>query len=83
VAREAADAWTARTPERPRFVAGAVGPTNRTLSISPDVNDPGFRAATFEEMREAFAEQIDALVEGGNLKAWIVAVQEVLERRGV
>jgi 5-methyltetrahydrofolate--homocysteine methyltransferase len=96
LAREAADAWTARTPERPRFVAGAVGPTNRTLSISPDVNDPGFRAATFDEMREAFAEQIDALIEGGvdvllletvidtlNLKAGIVAVQEVFERRGV
>ncbi|MCX4241074.1 methionine synthase [Paraliomyxa miuraensis] len=96
LAREAADGWTARTPERPRFVAGAVGPTNRTLSISPDVNDPGFRAATFDQMREAFAEQIDALVEGGvdlllletvidtlNLKAGIVAVQEVFERRGV
>jgi 5-methyltetrahydrofolate--homocysteine methyltransferase len=96
LAREAADAFTARTPARPRFVAGAVGPTNRTLSISPDVNDPGFRAATFDEMREAFAEQIDALVEGGvdvllletvidtlNLKAGIVAAQEVFERRGV
>jgi 5-methyltetrahydrofolate--homocysteine methyltransferase len=96
LAREAADAFTARTPERPRFVAGAVGPTNRTLSISPDVNDPGFRAASFEEMRDAFAEQVDALVEGGvdlllietvidtlNLKAAIVAVQEVFERRGV
>ncbi|MCA9705799.1 MAG: homocysteine S-methyltransferase family protein, partial [Myxococcales bacterium] len=96
LARAAADAHTARTPERPRFVAGAVGPTNRTLSISPDVNDPGFRAATFDQMREAFAEQIDALVEGGvdlllletvidtlNLKAGIVAVQEVFERRGV
>ncbi|MEM9455287.1 MAG: methionine synthase [Myxococcota bacterium] len=96
VAREAADAWTARTPDRPRYVAGAIGPTNRTLSISPDVNDPGFRAATFEQMREAFAEQIDALIEGGvdlllletvidtlNLKAAIVAVQEIFERRGI
>ncbi len=95
VAREAADAWTARTPDRPRFVAGAVGPTNRTLSISPDVNDPGFRAASFDEMREAFAEQIDALMEGDvdvllietvidtlNLKAAIVATHEVFERRG-
>ncbi len=96
VARQAVDEWTARTPDRPRFVAGALGPTNRTLSISPDVNDPGFRAATFDEMKEAFAEQADALVEGGvdlllletvidtlNLKAGIVAVQEVFERRGV
>ena len=96
LAREAAEAFTARTPERPRFVAGAVGPTNRTLSISPDVNDPGFRAATFDEMKEAFIEQIDALVEGGvdlllletvidtlNLKAGIVAAHEVFERRGV
>ncbi len=96
LARAAADAWTARHPERPRFVAGAVGPTNRTLSISPDVNDPGFRAATFVEMKDAFAEQVDALIEGGadlllletvidtlNLKAGIVAVKEVFERRGV
>ncbi|MEX1366333.1 MAG: homocysteine S-methyltransferase family protein, partial [Nannocystaceae bacterium] len=95
VAREAADAWTARTPDRPRFVAGAVGPTNRTLSISPDVNDPAFRAATFDQMRDAFAEQIDALIEGGvdvilietvidtlNLKAAIVAALDVFERRG-
>ncbi|MCA9649727.1 MAG: methionine synthase [Myxococcales bacterium] len=95
LAREVADEWTARTPERPRFVAGAVGPTNRTLSISPDVNDPGFRAATFDEMRDAFAEQVDALVEGGadlilletvidtlNLKAGILATLEVFERRG-
>ncbi len=95
IAREACDAATARTPDRPRFVAGAVGPTNRTLSISPDVNDPGFRAASFDEMREAFAEQIDALMEGGvdvllietvidtlNLKAAIVATFEVFERRG-
>jgi len=96
LAREAADAFTARTPARPRFVAGAVGPTNRTLSISPDVNDPGFRAATFDEMREAFAEQIDGLIEGGvdlllletvidtlNIKAGIVAAHEVFARRGV
>ncbi|MEM7157393.1 MAG: methionine synthase [Myxococcota bacterium] len=95
VAREAVDAWTAKTPDRPRFVAGAVGPTNRTLSISPDVNDPGFRAATFEEMRDAFAEQIDALCEGEvdvilietvidtlNLKAALVAAAEVFEKRG-
>ena len=52
---QAADEWTARTPDRPRFVAGAIGPTNRTLSISPDVNDPAFRAVTFDELRDAYA----------------------------
>ena len=50
VAREAADAWTAKTPDKPRFVAGSVGPTNRTASISPDVNDPGYRAVTFQDL---------------------------------
>src|SRR5512137_3100696 len=65
LARQAADAWTARTPQRPRFVAGAVGPTNRTLSISPDVNDPAFRSVTFDEVREAYAEQVRGLIEGG------------------
>ena len=52
LARAAADEWTAKTPDRPRFVAGAMGPTNRTLSISPDVNNPAFRAATFDELRD-------------------------------
>ena len=65
LAREAADAVTAKDPSRPRFVAGAVGPTNRTLSLSPDVNNPGYRAATFEELRDAYKEQMSALVEGG------------------
>ena len=51
VAREAADEWTKKTPERPRFVAGSIGPLNRTLSISPDVNDPSFRAVSFDEVR--------------------------------
>jgi 5-methyltetrahydrofolate--homocysteine methyltransferase len=63
LARIAADKWT--TPDRPRFVAGAIGPTNKTLSISPDVNDPAFRAVTFDQMKAAFAEQIRALVDGG------------------
>src|SRR5690242_18781541 len=54
LARAAADAWTARTPDRPRFVAGALGPTNRTLSISPDVNDPTKRAVTFDQVRDAY-----------------------------
>src|SRR5262249_40570971 len=61
LARAAADAWTARTPDRPRFVAGAIGPTNRTLSISPDVNDPTFRAVTFDRVRAAYAEQVRGL----------------------
>ena len=65
IAREAADKWTEKTPDRPRFVAGAVGPTNRTASISPDVNNPGYRNVTFDELREAYAEQVRGLIEGG------------------
>ena len=95
LARSAADDWTRRTPDRPRFVAGAVGPTNRTLSISPDVNDPGLRASTFDALREAYAEQVRGLLDGGcdlllvetifdtlNAKAALVAVEEVFEARG-
>src|SRR5262245_24439025 len=95
LARAAADEWTARTPERPRFVAGALGPTNRTLSISPDVNDPTFRAVTFDQVRTAYAEQARALIEGGvdvllvetifdtlNAKAALVAIEEVFEEVG-
>ena len=63
--RAAADEWTARTPDRPRFVAGAIGPTNRTLSISPDVNNPAFRAITFDQLREAYRDQVRGLVDGG------------------
>jgi 5-methyltetrahydrofolate--homocysteine methyltransferase len=94
LAREAADAWTARTPDKPRFVAGAMGPTNRTLSISPDVNDPAFRAVTFAQVRDAYAEQVRGLLDGGvdlilvetifdtlNAKAALVAIQEVYEER--
>jgi len=65
IARAAADAWTAKTPDKPRFVAGAVGPTNRTASISPNVNDPGFRNVDFEELRSAYKEQVIGLIEGG------------------
>ena len=65
VAREAADEWSARTPEKPRFVAGAIGPTNRTLSISPDVNNPAFRAVTFDDVRSAYHEHIRGLIDGG------------------
>ncbi len=65
LALEAAAEYTAKTPDRPRFVAGALGPTNRTLSLSPRVEDPGFRAVTFDEVREAYAEQVRGLLEGG------------------
>jgi 5-methyltetrahydrofolate--homocysteine methyltransferase len=94
LAREAADAWTAKTPDKPRFVAGALGPSNRTLSISPDVNDPAFRAVTFDQVRAAYAEQVRGLLDGGvdlllvetifdtlNAKATLVAIQEVYEER--
>jgi 5-methyltetrahydrofolate--homocysteine methyltransferase len=90
LARYAADAWTAKTPDRPRFVAGAVGPLNVTLSLSPRVDDPSYRAVTFEEVRDAYAHQMRALREGGvdlllietvfdtlNAKAAIVAASEV------
>ena len=96
VAREAADEWTAKTPDKPRFVAGSIGPTNRTLSISPDVNNPAFRAVSFDEMREAYEEQVRGLIDGGvdlilletifdtlNAKAAIVALENVYEQRGV
>ncbi|MGH8641922.1 MAG: homocysteine S-methyltransferase family protein, partial [Burkholderiales bacterium] len=65
LARAAADASAAKDPSRPRFVAGALGPTNRTASISPDVNNPGFRGITFDELVEAYSEQARALIEGG------------------
>ena len=95
LARGAADRWTERTPERPRFVAGAIGPTNRSLSMSPDVNDPTFRAVTFDAVRDAYAEQARGLLDGGchmllvetvfdtlNAKAAIAAILDVFEERG-
>ncbi len=96
IARSAADKWTKKTPEKPRFVAGAVGPTNRTASISPDVNDPAFRNVNFDQLREAYKEQVRGLIEGGadiilietifdtlNAKAAGVATLEVFEEKGV
>ena len=65
IAREVADRWTEKEPHKPRFVAGSMGPTNRTLSISPDVNDPGYRAVSFDEVYEAYRQQARALHEGG------------------
>ena len=95
-ARIAADEYTARNPERPRFVAGAIGPLNKTLSLSPDVNNPGFRAVTFDEVAAAYTEQITALVEGGvdvllietifdtlNAKAAIYAAKKFFRSTGI
>lgn len=65
LARKVADEYSARTPEKPRFVAGSVGPTNKTCSMSPDVNDPAFRALTFDVLETAYVEQMEALLEGG------------------
>ncbi|KAB2939513.1 MAG: homocysteine S-methyltransferase family protein [Hyphomicrobium sp.] len=96
IARAAADLWTKKTPDKPRFVAGAVGPTNRTASISPDVNNPGFRNISFDELREAYKEQVRGLIDGGadiilietifdtlNAKAAGVATLEVFEEKGI
>ncbi|MDQ3892657.1 MAG: homocysteine S-methyltransferase family protein, partial [Actinomycetota bacterium] len=92
IAREAADSFTEKTPDKPRFVAGAIGPTNRTASLSPDVNNPGFRNTTFDELKEAYKEAARGLVEGGvdlllvetifdtlNAKAAIFGIKEYLE----
>ncbi len=96
VARKAADDFTALTPDKPRFVAGALGPTNRTLSISPDVNDPGYRAVNFDQMRDAYYDQVRGLVDGGadillvetifdtlNAKAALFAIDMLFEERGI
>ena len=96
LAREAADVWTRKTPDRPRFVAGAVGPTNRTASISPDVSNPGYRNITFDELREAYAEQVRGLIKGGvdiilietifdtlNAKAAGFATLDVFDEKGI
>jgi 5-methyltetrahydrofolate--homocysteine methyltransferase len=94
LAKRVTAAWTAKTPDRPRFVAGALGPTNRTLSMSPDVNDASFRAVTFDEMKLAYADQVRGLIDGGvdllipetvtdtlNLRAALVAIEEVFDER--
>src|SRR6201996_2222538 len=66
IAREIADEYNQKTPNKPRFVAGAIGPTNRTASLSPDVNDPGFRAVNFDDLAEAYYDQVRGLVDGGS-----------------
>jgi len=76
LARSAADAWSAKTPDKPRFVAGAVGPTNRTASISPKVNDPGYRNVSFDELREAYKEQVRGLIDGG---ADIILIETIFD----
>ena len=93
--RKIADEYTARTPEKPRFVAGSVGPTNKTCSMSPDVNNPAFRALTFDELSEAYREQMEALLEGGvdailietifdtlNAKAAVLAAETAMQNLG-
>lgn len=95
IAREVADEYLATEPNKPRFVAGSIGPTNRTASISPDVNDPGFRAIAFDDLVKAYKQQVNALMDGGvdlllvetvfdtlNAKAALFAVDEVFEDRG-
>ncbi|MFT4668313.1 MAG: 5-methyltetrahydrofolate--homocysteine methyltransferase [Gammaproteobacteria bacterium] len=96
IAREVADEFTAKNPDKPRFVAGSVGPTNRTASMSPDVNDPGYRAVTFDDLRIAYKQQVEALIDGGsdlllvetifdtlNAKAALFAIEEVKDERNI
>ncbi len=96
IAKEVADEFTKKEPHKPRFVVGSIGPTNRTASMSPDVNDPGYRAVTFDELREAYKQQTEALVDGGsdmllvetvfdtlNAKAALFAIAEVKEERQI
>ena len=96
LARKAADEYTARTPDKPRFVAGSIGPTNKTLSLSPDVNNPGFRAVSFREVVDNYTLQLEGLMEGGvdlllvetvfdtlNCKAALFSIEEFFKRTGV
>lgn len=96
MARAAADKYTALTPDKPRFVAGSVGPTNKTCSMSPDVNNPAYRALTYDELAAAYKEQMCALLEGGvdtllietifdtlNAKAALYAAQSAMSETGI
>ena len=96
IARAAADEMTAKTPDKPRFVAGSLGPLNRTLSLSPDVNDPGYRNVTFDEVSTAYSDAARGLIEGGadillietifdtlNAKAGIFAIKNLMEEMGI
>lgn len=95
IAREAADEFTKKNPEKPRFVAGALGPTNKTASLSPDVSNPGYRAVTFDDLRIAYRDQVRGLMDGGsdlllvetifdtlNAKAALYAIQEYFDECG-
>jgi 5-methyltetrahydrofolate--homocysteine methyltransferase len=95
IAREVADEFTKKEPHKPRFVAGAMGPTNKTASLSPEVNNPGFRSVTFDDLAIAFKEQARGLIDGGadmllletvidtlNVKAALFAIQELFEESG-
>ena len=96
IARKVCDEFTNQNPEKPRFVAGSIGPTNKTASLSPDVNDPGFRAITFDELKTAYKQQAEALLDGGsdillvetifdtlNAKAALFAIDEIQEERNI
>jgi 5-methyltetrahydrofolate--homocysteine methyltransferase len=96
IAKKVADEITVKEPHKPRFVAGSIGPTNKTASMSPDVNDPGFRAVSFDELRIAYKQQVEALIDGGvdlllvetifdtlNAKAALFAIEEVKEERNL
>ncbi len=96
IARKVCDEFTEKNSEKPRFVAGSIGPTNKTASLSPDVNDPGFRAITFDELRIAYKQQAEALLDGGsdillvetifdtlNAKAALFAIDEIAEERNI
>ena len=96
IARKVCDEFTSKNPAKPRFVAGSIGPTNRTASLSPDVNDPGFRAITFNQLRIAYKQQSEALLDGGsdillvetifdtlNAKAALFAIDEIQEEKGI
>ena len=96
IAKKVCKEFTLKNPEKPRFVAGSMGPTNRTASLSPDVNDPGFRAITFDELRVAYKQQAEALLDGGsdlllvetifdtlNAKAALFAIDEIQEERNI
>lgn len=81
IARASADAWSEKTPDKPRFVVGAVGPTNRTASLSPDVNNPGFRNISFDELAEAYMEQTRGLIDGGADTIMIETVFDTLNAK--
>jgi len=96
IAKEAAEEFTLKTPEQPRFVAGSIGPTNKTASMSPNVNDPAYRAVTFDDLKTAYKEQVEGLIDGGvdlllvetifdtlNAKAALFAIEEVKEERKI